>query len=617
MANYSALKLALDLEFVHFFSITTHLQIGTRYTANASETLVNIGPACLLLIEHKAIAYWGSLSAPRSCKQHPRNIARTRPLLFGRLGLLSSILTVLGTLGMLSAPGTHLFGQSTNSPQCGLEQRLGPWRTVCHKPLQFSTSVPAFPRTSKTRMSPAVTLSLFGRSNYPSDRDNGGVWSGRGLSFQIAGGFGGSLGPIRYGFFPALRWSQNREVAVADTSLADYSPYAYPWEATTIDWPQRMGSTPLMGASIGQSYIELTSFWDAAVGISSENIWWGTSRRYPMLLGATSEGFPHLYIRSPTVGLGPLRFIARAVSGKLTESEYFDQNPDNNSNVLSTLRLEIGLKGLPGAQVALTSMVRQRWYSGLSINDLLEQLVPTSTSQGGEMDKVADAVGAITLMLPVTSIGVQLYGTWGRDDFFLDAEDLLTEPDHSQFWSVGLHREWKHSKDASRWSFDVEHASSIASTPQLGTVRGPNAMGSKTIYRHTGSKQGHTQRGQLLGPSIGPGTLATYVALERALSSSYTGMLVERILWDQDTYKRDVLNGSPEGEDREWLFAGRFGTNLDIAGIEKIQLEAFGGLSLRWNRQYIRFTGDLQEQPERESNLWLDLRLAWTPWAER
>ena len=54
-------------------------------------------------------------------------------------------------------------------------------------------------------------------------------------------------------------------------------------------------------------------------------------------------------------------------------------------------------------------------------------------------------------------------------------------------------------------------------------------------------------------------------------------MLVERILWDQDTYKRDVLNGSPEGEDREWLFAGRFGTNLDIAGIEKIQLEAFGG----------------------------------------
>ena len=94
-------------------------------------------------------------------------------------------------------------------------------------------------------------------------------------------------------------------------------------------------------------------------------------------------------------------------------------------------------------------------------------------------------------------------------------------------------------------------------------------------------------------------------------------MLVERILWDQDTYKRDVLNGSPEGEDREWLFAGRFGTNLDIAGIEKIQLEAFGGLSLRWNRQYIRFTGDLQEQPERESNLWLDLRLAWTPWAER
>ena len=458
------------------------------------------------------------------------------------------------------------------------------------------------------RLARVATLSVFGRSRFPSDRDNGSVWAGKGLSVRLAFGIGGSLGPLRYGLFPAVHWSQNLNFVVADTALAGGSPYVYPWERARIDWPQRMGAASTGGVSPGQSFFEVTGWSEAAIGLSTENVWWGPSRRYPMLLGATSEGFPHAYGRSPTAAFGPFRTTVRAMVGRLTESEYFDQDEDNDRSLLSALRIEIGLRGLSGAQLALTSMVRQRWGPDLSFRDVA-RLVPRSTAQGGE-GGFADGIGAVTFVLPVMSLGVRLHGTWGRGDFFLDAEDLLTEPEHNQFWGIGLHRGWWRADHGPKWSLSTEYASSAASPSQLGTYR---TRDSPTVYRHSGVRQGHTQRGQLLGPSIGPGTRATYASLERAVDNRYVGVLVERILWDIDAFRRSVPDVPSDGQDREWLFGGRLGTDLNISGIDRLRIDAFGGASLRWNRQYVRFTGDLLDYPERETNFWLDLRLAWTP----
>ena len=53
--------------------------------------------------------------------------------------------------------------------------------------------------------------------------------------------------------------------------------------------------------------------------------------------------------------------------------------------------------------------------------------------------------------------------------------------------------------------------------------------------------------------------------------------------------------------------------DLRVWGVDRMRLDAFGGASIRRNRQYVRFTGDLLDYPERETNFWLDLRLAWTP----
>ena len=492
---------------------------------------------------------------------------------------------------------------------CGLEQRLAPWRPTCHTPFQFTAAVPAVPEASRPKLARAATLSVFGRSHFPSERDNGAVWAGKGLSLQLAIGIGGDLGPIRYGIFPTVHWSQNRDFVVTDSSVANHSGYSYPWVDSTIDWPQRMGATATGGLSPGQSFLEVTGWSQGAVGVSTENIWWGASQRYPMLLGATSDGFPHMYGRSPTVTVGPFRALVRVVFGRVTESEYFDQNLENDRNVLSALRVEIGLGGLPGMQVAVTSMVRQQWIPGLSLSDVL-RLVPRTTTQGEKGAALADGIGALTLVLPVPSIGVRLHGTWGRGDFFVDAEDLLTEPDHNQFWQVGFRREWRTSDGAPTWAASAEHASSAATAPQFGVRQAGFSVG---LYRHSGTKQGQTHQGQLLGASIGPGSRATYFSLDRTVADQRLGILVERILWDVDAHSLQLRDQFPKGQDRELLFGGRIGLDLPFWGADRMRLDAFGGLSLRKNRQYVRFTGDLSDYPERETNFWLDLRLAWTP----
>ena len=516
---------------------------------------------------------------------------------------LPSIFAVFA-LALASAIGTPASGQATSDEGCGLERRNSPWRTACYPQLHIMA---ASPEASQQLLAPAATISGFARSRFPSDRDNGAVWAGKGLSFQLAMGVGGRLGPLRYGLFPAVHWSQNRDFAIANGHVAGYSQFVYPWIGPQIDWPQRMGSTAIGDVTPGQSFLELTGWSRAAVGFSTENVWWGPSARYPMLLGATSEGFPHLYVRSPSIALGPARMLVRTLFGRLTESDYYDSAPSNDRDLLSALRVEIGLASLPGARIAVTSMVRQRWNPQLSLRDVL-RLVPISTAQGGPGDGVADGIGAVTVAMPLSD-GARLHGTWGRGDFFANAEDLFTEPEHNQFWGVGFHQEWKRL-DGAVWALSTEYASSAATPAQFGIRQVGFSVG---LYRHSGNTQGHSHRGQLLGASIGPGSRAAFVSLDRTVAERTLGVLVERVLWDVDGYSLDLRDKFPRGQDREWRVGGRIGTGVKISGIEHLRLDAFGGASLRWNRQYVRFTVDLFDYPERETNFWLDLRLAWTP----
>lgn len=491
---------------------------------------------------------------------------------------------------------------------CGLEQRFGPGRQACLPGGILGVYQPVGTQLKDYAIELApIALSSYFRSAYPMDRDNGAVWAGKGFSTLLEGGVAGRLGWLRFALYPSVTWSQNRPFAISDTTVAGFSPYAYPWWAVAIDMPERFGSSALTSWSAGQSYVELSAPWGIAVGVSNENIQWGPSRRYPMLLGVSAPGFPHAYGRLrfnlPVFG----RVTGRLIVGRLTESAFYTTDVTRERNLFASLRAEWAPRGPDGPQFTATSVTQQPWTGIPTPNELLK-LVPTSTSQGVGGKKV-DGIGALSALLPIHSIHARLFGTWGRGDFWLNTEDLITEPDHNQFWQVGFEKSWIPPMSDRPWTVSAEFISTAASSPQLGE-RGF----SSSVYRYGGAVFGHTNDGQLLGASIGSGSRAGYVSIERGDTRNGWGVLAEHIDWDMDTNARYfAYRYGPSSQDREDLLGGMYHGPLRLAGIDVLHVDAMGGVSLRWNRQYVRFTGDMTGYRERETNLWLDLRLVWTP----
>ena len=379
------------------------------------------------------------------------------------------------------------------------------------------------------------------------------------------------------------------------------SPWAYPWDGPSIDWPQRFGDGGSVRLEAGQSFLEVGGWRGARIGISSENVWWDGSRRYPLLLGPSASGAEHVYLGLPRVTA--LGWDARidASWARLVESPYLDDDPDTDRNLLGALRLEL-LHRQSGARIALTSLVRQEWTDSLPVAALLD-LVQVDHLQSQRDLKGIDRIAGVSGRFPIPSADVVLYGTWGRGDGFLDTEDLLTEHDHNSFWTAGIMWEW--GPHGQRWRFTGEHGNTAASSDQFG-LRGQ----SRTVYRHVGNRQGHSNEGQPLGSSIGPGSLATFLLAERILPWGAAGLYFERVEWDRDTHLRSLraVYGR-DSQDEEWLLGLRGSGSIPERGIT-IRLE--GGIARRANRQYVRFTGRHRDAlPRIEHNVWLDVSLVW------
>ncbi len=452
-----------------------------------------------------------------------------------------------------------------------------------------------------------ATLSLYYRSSYPMDRDNGSIWAGRGLSTAFGFGLATHIGPLTISLYPEADWSQNQDFGTRPTHLRDLSEFAYGWEQGWIDWPQRMGDQATHRLTPGESFAELAGPLESRVGISNEGIWWGPSPRYPLMLGTTAGGFPHAYLTTPYVPGIPGLFQVRALVGELRESEFFDGDPANDRTLMAVVRAEWRGRSPSAPMLAVTSLLRRQWEPGPTVGDF-KSLVTGDAAQGSE-DFLVDRLAAVELLLPEIVTGVDLWGAWGRGDFFLNVEDLLTEPEHSQFWNVGLRRQW--TREDVRWSISGEHAFTRASGPQF-TYRGY----STSVYRHGLNSQGHTNRGQLLAASIGPGAVADYVRLTATDASSRTvGVLVERILWDRDTHTRSVR--APYGpygadfQDTEWLLGASLDTPRTRIVGQAVGVSLTVGVAVRDNRRYTNVPEAGDPPRLHEHNLWMDLRLVW------
>jgi len=268
-------------------------------------------------------------------------------------------------------------------------------------------------------------------------------------------------------------------------------------------------------------------------GISTANQGWGPGQQFPILLGNNAAGFPHIFLgSSEPIDLWIMKLHGRVFWGELFQSDY--SNVTGPSEYVSpaepgTKRFATGLivvikpRGLTGLELGGSRFFHSIWptsgiprsyftkvFQGLLKKNLKadpieDPRLPTGSLSQGISDNQLVSIFA-RWVLPHS--GFEIHTEYGRDDHSYDFRDLQQEPDHSRSYSIGARKVFNSSADrltAAR----VEILN--FQLPQLSRYRGEGEM-----YVHGLIRQGHTNKGQLLGADAGVGVGAgSVVAVDR------------------------------------------------------------------------------------------------------
>jgi hypothetical protein len=142
------------------------------------------------------------------------------------------------------------------------------------------------------------------------------------------------------------------------------------------------------------------------------------------------------------------------------------------------------------------------WFSvhdlTLPLQDLYKKNLPKESDTlvfGGSQALRENQLASVFLRWAPVGSGFEVYGEYGREDHALDKRDIILEPDHSASMNVGFRKAWVDGqvmKAVRGEAFSIE------------ANAGSRTRGERQTYVHCVLRQGHTERGQMLGADIGP-----------------------------------------------------------------------------------------------------------------
>ncbi|HJP61061.1 MAG TPA: capsule assembly Wzi family protein [Gemmatimonadaceae bacterium] len=431
-------------------------------------------------------------------------------------------------------------------------------------------------------------------SAYPEDRNNGALWGGRGVSSIASGGVILKAGVLSIGALPELTYQQNRPYEMLPPAVLGQSAYSSGLYAG-IDEPQRFGAKSYGDADWGQSYARL-DIGRVAVGISHENLWWGPGISNAVLFTNTAPGFPHVFLntrRALNVGIGKL--TGEAIWGRLSESAYFDTIAANNHRLIVGALLSFEPGWVRGLFLGIGRTFVVPWDSVDARNlfplgqPFWKRNVVTPDNPNGSND---DQRVSLMARYVLADSKFELYGEWAREDHSWNGSDFVQEPEHSAGHVIGLQKLF--TPHATRWVRVYAEASNL----QLLRQNRPGVRTTSPFYIH--APQGHTQLGQLLGASIGPGGESEFFGVDIITRGGLVGWYLERVRRDEFAAIAIQAWSTVWPPRHDVTLSG--GMRL-TRSFGPLRLDADLGPSRRLNRNFIRTESQMRAQ----------VRLTWVP----
>jgi Capsule assembly protein Wzi len=403
--------------------------------------------------------------------------------------------------------------------------------------------------TRSVRLSALAPQELFVHNTaLPFSQNYGALWAGRGLSTRTLVGFRLETPRVRVIFAPELISSENSDWVIRPFPFDQHIPaippdragggYVLPYYVASqwsIDQPLRFGKGPIRRFDAGQSTATIsTSRFE--FGFSNENEWWGPGIRNAIVLSNNAPGFPHFLIRTAHPLATRLGLVeARWLVGGLTESKFFDTVSTNNVRSLASIGATLQTAFDPNLSVGVARSVYStatgwgqvpfRWF------DVLARTADTGNASA--QDPVTKGVHKDQLFsLFVRKVfpddGLEIYSEWARTQLSANLRDFLTMPNHTQAYTLGL--QWRRP---AWWAGTFRLQTEVTQMEQSATFRD---RPQESWYMSTRVIQGYTNRGEVIGASIGPGASSQWLAMDYIHPSWRFGAYGGRIRWNEDVH---------------------------------------------------------------------------------
>ena len=196
--------------------------------------------------------------------------------------------------------------------------------------------------------------------------------------------------------------------------------------------------------------------------------------------------------------------------------------------------------------------------------------------------------------------GAEIWVEWGRAELPSGVRDFFESPDHTQALTIGL----QHTRP-SRWkNWSARIAAEYSQTNQSSTYR-ERPIGS--WYTSRAVQGGFTQKGQVIGAVIGPGSVTQQVSLDAVSPTRSLGLVAYRIKWDDDSfYTIPRPNGNGLCKHDVSLAWGVRATALTRAGWLESSITTQNRLNLYWQALGLCFENEELQIDQR--NLSIEFR---------
>jgi hypothetical protein len=419
-----------------------------------------------------------------------------------------------------------------------------------YKKLENSGGIAKFKflgKLGEVKLLPVIWKQQF-NTHHPYSLNDGEMIPARGYQTLVSAGVFAKLGPLSVQLQPEYVYAENRDFDGFPAEQTDRIWAGYHNFHDRIDLPEKFGDEAYSRLFWGQSSISL-SFGPVALGLSNENMWWGPGIRNSLLMSNTSGGFVHYTLNT----IRPLKtpigsFEGQIIAGRLDGSGYFPADTNRTYNggkyykpkrkdwrYLNGMVISYTPKWVPGLFIGITRSF-MIYHDDMGNFPVISPTNKKNPNGGNEIPQGGDQLMSTFIRWVLPKEHAEIYFEYGREDHSYNFRDFILEPNYDRAYIFGFRKLIPLTAHPDQYiQFHLE-------VTQLEQNRTNTQRENVYFYADPDINNGHgyTNRGQLIGSGIGPGSDMQSISFSWVKALKMIGLQFERYVHNNDFHYNDI-----------------------------------------------------------------------------